>query len=157
VVQIASSAQGKPTAESRRDRDYQVSNLYVSKALSPEQVAAVETIFTRLAFSGDMAKVHATKRVPLRAERGTEYAKVEIPGILHAVVKMQKNAEGKPKPFPYPTDGLPELGPATQGESVVFEFRDDGFSWKYSGRQGTFAHFSYSSDRGPLPWENKSR
>lgn len=157
VVQIASSAQGKPTSESRRDRDYQISNLYVSKTLSSHQVAAAEAIFKRLAFSGSMARKHATKRVALHTERGPDFTKVEIPGILHAVVRMRKVMEGKPEPFPYPTKGLPALvGPAIQGESVAFEFHDDGFSWKYSGRQGTFAHFSYSSDRGPMPWESKN-
>lgn len=151
VVQVASSAQGKTTAQSLHDKDYQISNLYVQNTLSPEQVAAVEVIFTRLGYSGDIGRKHATKRVPLRAKRGADYTDVEIPGVLHAVVRMQKDANGKSKPFPFTKAANPALGQGIQGESVAFEFHDDGFSWKYSGRQGILAHFAYSSDRGPLP------
>ncbi len=55
--------------------------------------------------------------------------------------------------WPKSTTIHPMLGPGTQGESVNFDFHDDGKSWKFAGRQGTFARFSYSTDRGPLPWE----
>jgi hypothetical protein len=157
LVQVASSGEGKPTAQSRKDKDYEISNLYISKSLSREQAEAVEVIFTRLAFSGAIAKNHATKRVDLRTQLGDDWVKVEIPGILQADVKMQKDSNGQPKPFPYPTTIHPMLGPGIQGESVVFEFHDDGFSWKFQGRQGTFANFSYSTDRGPLPWESAAK
>ncbi len=157
VVQIASSAEGKPTSQSRKDKDYQISNLYVSKSLSADEVAAVEAIFSRLAFSGAIAKKSATKLVELRTGLADDRRKVQIPGILVADVKMQRLSDGSPKPFPYLTTVLPYLAPGIQGESVLFEFHDDGVSWKFSGRQGTFARFSYSSDRSPLPWENASR
>lgn len=158
VVQIASSAEGKSTSQSRKDRDYQLSNLYISKSLSPEQATAVESIFTRLAFSGPIAKKSATKRVDVQAKVSDDRCKVEIPGILTADVKAQKLGDGRPAPFPYNTTAVyPYLGPGTQAESVVFEFHDDGLSWKLSGRNGNFANFSYSSDRGPLPWEQPAK
>lgn len=153
LVQIASSAQGKPAAKSRKDKDYEISNLYIPKSLSAEQAEAVEAIFSRLAFSGSIARKHATKRVDLRRQLEPDHLKVEIPGILVADVKMEKDSSGTPKPFPYPTTIHPMLGPGTQGVSIDFEFHDDGFSWKFAERNGLFARFSYSSDRGPLPWE----
>ncbi len=157
LVQVASSGEGKPTAQSRKDKDYEISNLYIPKSLSLEEAEAVEAIFTRLAFSGSIAKNHATKRVDMQTQLADDWIKVEIPEILAADVKMQKDSSGQPKPFPYPTTIHPMLGPGIQGESVVFEFHDDGFSWKFNGRQGTFANFSYSSDRGPLPWESPAK
>jgi hypothetical protein len=37
--------------------------------------------------------------------------------------------------------------------SLGFDFHDDGVGWSVKGRHAAWATFSYSSDRGPLPWE----
>src|SRR5712692_9833030 len=145
LLQVASSAKGKPAAQSRKDKDYEISNLYIPESLSADQAAAVEAIFSRLAFSGSIAKKHATKRAGLRKQLTPERLKVEIPGMLVADVRMEKDSSGTPKPFPYPTTIHPMLGPGTQGVSIDFEFHDDGFSWKFAERNGLFARFSYSS------------
>ena len=42
--------------QSRKDKDYDVSSLYIPKFLSADQATAVEAIFCRLAFSGSIAK-----------------------------------------------------------------------------------------------------
>ena len=153
VVQVASSAEGKTTSQSRKDKDYTISNLYLPAHLDPAAAAAAASIFSRLAFSGPIAKLHATKEVQIKSQLTADRLKIEIPGILLADVRMHKDAGGAPEPFVYPTTNLPWIGPGIQGESEIFEFHDDGVSWSVQHRHATFAHFSYSSERGPLPWE----
>ena len=154
VVQVAESGKGKSTSQSRRDKDYAISNLYVDDSISDEVLDAVTKIFTRLAFSGDIAVKHSVKRVELSADISEEKAEVMIPGILHAEIFAHKDETEALKPFVHPTTNMPWIiQPAIQGESVVFSFDDDGVSWDIKGRHGTLAKFSYSSERGPLPWE----
>jgi len=153
VVQVASSGEGKTTSQSRKDKDYVLSNIYLPQHIDPAAAAAVTAIFSRLAFSGPIAKQHATKEVQIKSQLTADRLKIEIPGILVADVRMHKDASGAPEPFVYPTTNLPWLGPGIQGESEIFEFHDDGVSWSVQHRHATFAHFAYSSERGPLPWE----
>ncbi len=155
VVQVFKTAGGKSMAQSRTDNDVAVANTYVSKDLSPAVSTALESIFRRLSpTQRPSAKVYATKRVALAATMGSDRVTIQIPGVLNVDLKVTKDAAGASKLFPYSMKSLPwTVEPAVQAESVVYDFDDDGLSWRIKQRHATFAGFAYASDRGPLPWE----
>ena len=155
VVQVFKTAGGKSMAQSRKDKDVAVANTYLSKDLSPALAEALNRIFIRLSPTQlPSAKLHATKRVNLRAAMAPDQVKIEIPGVLTVDLKATRDESGKPQPFPYSMKAIPwTVPPAVQAESVVYDFKDDGLSWKIRHRHATFARFAYSSDKGLLPWE----
>ena len=154
VVQMAVSAGGKTMDQSAQDQDFQVNTLYLSTGLPPEVAAAAEQVFGRMTFMPlSICKSHAVHHVSMQVALKDDSLSINIPKILDVQIVREKDAKGKPVPFPYDIQVIPFLGPGSQGKSTHYEYHDAGQSWVHSGTNGTWAGFSFSSKQLPLPWE----
>jgi hypothetical protein len=153
VVIIGQSTHGKTFDQSIADKDMPLVNTYLPKDTTDAVASAADAIFTRLSFSMPTAgKKHAIKKLGIKATWAPEAVDIEIPGVLTAHMKAQKDAKGKPKTFDaFAPTGV--FGPGTQGVSLSVDFHDDGVSWTFKERHSAWTPFSWDSSKGPLPWE----
>ena len=142
VIAVALSPDGKSMDQATADKDYKVANLYISKALAPDVSKAVETLFTEFTLIPlESGKKHAVKRVELNAKMSDSGARITIPKILEADIKKTK------KPYGQDTAATGFLGAGVEGVQERYDFSDDGFAWKLTKHNATFAPFSWSSER----------
>jgi hypothetical protein len=115
---------------------------------------AREAVFGRLTFMPlPVASRHEVKRVPMSVKLDADRLTVTIPKILHVEIAQVKDAQGKPKPFPYDISSVPYLKSDIQGVSAKCGFHDGGQSWSHKGTNGTWSDFAFGSKQLPLPWE----
>ncbi|HEX8954591.1 MAG TPA: DUF1326 domain-containing protein [Polyangia bacterium] len=140
VVAVALSPAGKTMDQATADKDYKVANMYLSKALAPDVAKAAEALFTEFTLIPlESGKKHAVKHVELKAKIGAEGARITIPKILELDVK--KTA----KPYGQDTSVTGFFGKGVEGVQERYDFSDDGFAWKLTKHNATFAPFSWSS------------
>jgi hypothetical protein len=153
IVIIGQSAHGKTFDQSIADKDLPIVTTYLPSGVSDDVAAAADAVFTRLSFAMTSAgKKHAIKKLGIKAKYAPESIDIEIPGVLKARMKAQKDAQGKPKVF----DALASTGvfaAGIQGVSLGLDFHDDGVSWTIKDRHAAWTPFSWESGKGPLPWE----
>jgi hypothetical protein len=153
VVIIGQSPQGKTFDQAIADKDLPIVNTYLPAGASDAVAAAADDIFTRMSFSmAHAGKKHAVKKLGIKAKWAPDALDIEIPGVLTARLKAQKDAKGVLKPF----DALAATGvygKGVQGVSVGLDFHDDGVSWTIKDRHAAWTPFAYASAKGPLPWE----
>ena len=154
IVQMAVSASGKPMMQSAEDQDFPVNTIYLAAGLPLEVAAAAEKIFGRITFlQPSTSKNHAVRQVSMEVALKDDTLSIKIPKILDAQIVRVKDAKGKSVPFPYDIQGVPYLGPGSQGKSAHYEYHDGGQSWVNSNTNGVWASFSFSSKQLPLPWD----
>lgn len=153
VVIIGQSTHGKLMDQSIADKDMPLANTYLPKDASDDVAAAADAIFTRLSFAmAGAGKKHAVKRLGVKATFGADTVDVEIPGVLTAHMKAEKDAKGKAKVFDaFASTGV--FGTGTLGVSLGLDFHDDGVAWKIKDRHAAWTPFAWDSSKGALPWE----
>lgn len=153
VVIVGQSTQGKTFDKSIADKDMPIVNTYLPANTSDDVAKAADAVFTRLSFYMPSAgKKHAVKKLGVKAKFGTDTLDIEIPGVLTAHLKAQKDKDGKPKPFDaFAQTGV--FGRGVQGISLSLDFHDDGAAWKIKDRHAAWTPFAWDSTKGPLPWE----
>lgn len=140
VVEVALSPDGKSMDQAAGDKDYQLVNLYLPKALAPEVLDAAQKLFTEFTMVPlDAGKKHAVKKVEMKASLTPAGARVTIPKVLDVDVKRTA------KPYAQDTKVVGFLGAGVTGEQRKYDFSDDGVSWKLKNRNATFAPFSWSA------------
>ena len=153
VVIIGQSTHGKTFNQSVADKDMPLANTYLPSGISDDVAGAADALFSRLSFAMATAgKKHAVKRLGVKAKFGPDTVDIEIPGVLTAHMKAQKDAKGKPKAF----DALAStgvFGAGTQGVILALDFHDDGVAWNIKDRHAAWTPFAWESAKGPLPWE----
>jgi hypothetical protein len=153
VVVIGQSTHGKTFNQGLADKDFPIVNTYLPANVTDDVAAAADAVFTRLSFAMPTAgKKHAVKKLGITAKFATDTLDIEIPGVLTAHMKAQKNKDGTPKTFDalVPT-GV--FGKGVQGVSLSLDFHDDGAAWKIKNRHAAWTPFAWDSTKGPLPWE----
>ena len=153
VVIVGQSTHGKTFNQGLADKDFPIVNTYLPANTSDDVAKAADAIFTRLSFYMPTAgKKHSVKKLGVKAKFGTETLDIEIPGVLTAHLKAQKDKDGKPKVFDaFASTGV--YGKGVQGISLSLDFHDDGAAWKIKDRHAAWSPFAWDSTKGPLPWE----
>jgi len=153
VVIVGQSTQGKTFDQGIADKDFPIVNTYLPANTSDDVAKAADAIFTRLSFYMPTAgKKHSVKKLGVKAKFGAETVDIEIPGVLTAHLKAQKDKDGKLKPFDaFASTGV--YGKGVQGISLSLDFHDDGAAWKIKDRHAAWNPFAWDSTKGPLPWE----
>ncbi|MGZ3441940.1 MAG: hypothetical protein ACXVDD_20610, partial [Polyangia bacterium] len=124
------------------DKDNKLVNLYLAKTLAADVAAAAEKLFTEFTLVPlESGKKHGVKHVELKAKMSAEGARVTIPKILELDVKRTT------RPYAQDTAVTGFLGKGVEGEQKRYDFSDDGFAWKLSKHNATFAPFSWSSQK----------
>lgn len=142
LVAVALSPGGKSMDKAVADKDMPVANLYLSKSLAPDVAKATEALFAEFAMIPlESGKKHAVKHVDLKAKIDAEGARITIPKILDADIRRTKKA------YAQDTTVTGFLGPGVEGVQVRYDFSDDGFAWKLTKHNATFAPFSWSSQK----------
>lgn len=155
LLQVSRSAEGKKMSESMAAKDYQLVNFYAPASASPAATDAMVALVSRFLGGESIAKKHAVKRVTLQVKESGDRLSIEIPGVLQTTLAKQKDASGKPKPYPIDTSVAGWSGPGQLATQERYQFTDDGLSWKFEGRNAMYAPMAWSSAKGPLPGEQR--
>jgi hypothetical protein len=152
VVIVGQSTHGKTFNQSIADKDMPIVNTYLPSGASDDVANAADKIFSRLAFSMTSGgKKHSVKKLGIKAKFAPESVDIEVPGVLTAHMKAQKDAKGKAKVFD--AFGPGAYGTGVQGVTLGLDFHDDGVSWKIKDRHAAWTPFAWDSTKGLLPWE----
>ncbi len=122
--------------------------LYLDERASAEQRVALETIFTGQA-GGTMARVATltgtrlpTRVVPIQFRKDRRHRWASIPGVLDVELEGVEGRDGAECWL----DNVKHLvsGRLAAAKAIRSSYRDHGFTWNNTGRNGHYAAFEWS-------------
>ncbi|WP_083567253.1 DUF1326 domain-containing protein [Hyphomicrobium sp. CS1GBMeth3] len=125
--------------------------LYIDSKATPDQYAALESIFTGkagghpAALASFFERFIGVRQVPISFEGEGKKRSVDIPGVLKATIKAIVGQKGGETTIVGQPLGLAPGEPLVAAKSDEVVLKDYEWNWKFSGRAGGYSPFTYQS------------
>jgi hypothetical protein len=125
--------------------------LYLDERATPEQNAALQSIFTGQAGGHPAALVSfvteflGARTVPIEYEAAGKNRRLRIPGLAEAEIEGIEGGGGAEASISGHPLGIAPGFPATVGKSKRMTYRDYDFRWEISERNGLYSPFAYQA------------